>query len=46
MHTPITGAAVYGGVAGESYDPRYHQPCDNLTGAGQDDALYDLLRQD
>ena len=39
-------AAIYGGVAGESYDPCYHQPCDNLTGAGQDDDLYDLLRED
>jgi len=39
-------AALYGGVAGESYDPCYHQACDNLTGAGQDDAVYDLLRQD
>lgn len=24
-------AAVYGGVAGASYDPCYHQPCDSLT---------------
>ena len=39
-------AALYGGVAGESYDPCYHQPCDNLTGAGQDVALYDQLRED
>ena len=28
------------------YDPCYHQPCDNLTGAGQDEALYDALRED
>ena len=28
-------AALYGGVAGASYDPCYHQACDNLTGAGQ-----------
>ena len=39
-------AAIYGGVAGAAYDPCYHQPCDNLTGAGQDDALYDQLRED
>ena len=39
-------AAIYGGVAGASYDPCYHQPCDNLTGEGQDDDLYDLLRDD
>ena len=39
-------AAIYGGVAGASYDPCYHQPCDNLTGEGQDDDLYDLLRED
>ncbi|WP_104105363.1 M28 family metallopeptidase [Nocardioides sp. 616] len=39
-------AALYGGVAGASYDPCYHQPCDNLTGEGQDDALYDELRED
>ena len=31
-------AALYGGVAGASYDPCYHQPCDNLTGAGQNTA--------
>ena len=39
-------AALYGGVIGASYDPCYHQPCDNLTGAGQDVALYDALRED
>ena len=33
-------AALYGGVAGAAYDPCYHQSCDNLTGAGQDAALY------
>jgi Zn-dependent M28 family amino/carboxypeptidase len=25
-------AAVFGGVAGQAYDPCYHQLCDNLTG--------------
>jgi Zn-dependent M28 family amino/carboxypeptidase len=39
-------AALYGGVAGEAYDPCYHQFCDNLTGEGQDAALYDALRED
>lgn len=39
-------AALYGGVAGASYDPCYHEPCDNLVGAGQDVALYDQLRED
>jgi len=39
-------AALYGGVPGASYDPCYHQPCDNLTGAGQNVALYDQLRED
>ena len=34
-------AALYGGVAGAAYDPCYHQFCDNLTGAGQNAALYD-----
>jgi Zn-dependent M28 family amino/carboxypeptidase len=38
--------ALYGGVAGASYDPCYHAPCDNLTGEGQDEALYDLLEAD
>jgi Zn-dependent M28 family amino/carboxypeptidase len=39
-------AALYGGVAGASYDPCYHAACDNLTGAGQNQALYDQLRND
>ncbi|WP_438854408.1 M20/M25/M40 family metallo-hydrolase [Agromyces sp. M3QZ16-3] len=39
-------AALYGGVAGASYDPCYHDPCDNLRGDGQDVALYDALRAD
>ncbi len=39
-------AALYGGVAGASYDPCYHEPCDNLRGDGQDAALYDALRAD
>ncbi|WP_244927974.1 M28 family peptidase [Nocardioides sp. W7] len=39
-------AALYGGVAGAAYDPCYHQPCDNLTGEGQDEALYDQLDED
>jgi Zn-dependent M28 family amino/carboxypeptidase len=38
-------AARYGGLAGVAYDPCYHQACDNLTGEGQDPALYkDLAR--
>src|SRR6478735_1973598 len=39
-------AARYGGVAGAAYDTCYHAFCDNLTGAGQPTALYNLLRQD
>ena len=39
-------AALYGGVPGASYDPCYHQPCDNLRGDGQNQALYDQLRED
>ncbi|GAA4410406.1 M28 family metallopeptidase [Fodinibacter luteus] len=39
-------AALYGGVPGASYDPCYHQPCDNLTGAGQDAELYAALEED
>jgi Zn-dependent M28 family amino/carboxypeptidase len=39
-------AALYGGVPGAAYDPCYHAPCDNLTGAGQNVALYDQLRAD
>ena len=29
-----------------AYDPCYHQPCDSLTGDGQDEALYDALAED
>ena len=36
-------AALYGGVPGAAYDPCYHSFCDNLTGAGQNVALYDAL---
>jgi Zn-dependent M28 family amino/carboxypeptidase len=39
-------AALYGGVAGAAYDPCYHAPCDNLTGEGQDEALYDALAEE
>jgi Zn-dependent M28 family amino/carboxypeptidase len=39
-------AIAYGGVAGASYDPCYHAPCDNLTGEGQDEALYAQLEED
>jgi Zn-dependent M28 family amino/carboxypeptidase len=39
-------AELYGGVAGAAYDPCYHAFCDNLTGAGQNAALYALLEQD
>ncbi|WP_173923090.1 M20/M25/M40 family metallo-hydrolase [Agromyces sp. Marseille-P2726] len=39
-------AALYGGVIGASYDPCYHQFCDNLRGDGQNVALYDQLRLD
>ena len=39
-------AALYGGVPGAPYDPCYHEACDNLTGEGQDEALYDQLRED
>jgi len=39
-------AALYGGVAGAAYDPCYHSFCDNLRGDGQDEALYDQLRDD
>lgn len=39
-------AATFGGVAGAALDPCYHQACDNLTGKGQDRALYDQLRED
>jgi len=40
----VEQAAWYGGLPGESYDPCYHAFCDNLTGDGQDQALYDALR--
>lgn len=36
-------AAIFGGVAGAAFDPCYHAPCDNLTGEGQDEALYAQL---
>jgi Zn-dependent M28 family amino/carboxypeptidase len=41
-------AAWYGGVAGASYDPCYHQACDSLTPEqdGADAALYAQLRDD
>ncbi|KGN40678.1 aminopeptidase Y [Knoellia aerolata DSM 18566] len=39
-------AALYGGVPGAAYDPCYHQFCDNLTGEGQDAALYAALEAD
>ncbi|HWM15777.1 MAG TPA: M28 family peptidase, partial [Microbacterium sp.] len=39
-------AALYGGVPGAAYDPCYHAPCDNLTGEGQDAALYASLAED
>ncbi|WP_127472728.1 M20/M25/M40 family metallo-hydrolase [Microbacterium sulfonylureivorans] len=39
-------AELYGGVAGADYDPCYHAPCDNLTGEGNDAALYALLAED
>jgi Zn-dependent M28 family amino/carboxypeptidase len=42
----IAEAALYGGVAGAAYDPCYHAFCDNLTGAGQNAALYNALRED
>ncbi|MCP2637412.1 M20/M25/M40 family metallo-hydrolase [Microbacterium sp. HD4P20] len=42
----VAEAALYGGVAGASYDPCYHSPCDNLTGEGQDEALYAQLAED
>jgi Zn-dependent M28 family amino/carboxypeptidase len=35
--------ARYGGTAGVAFDPCYHQVCDNLTGAGQDPAVYGPL---
>jgi Zn-dependent M28 family amino/carboxypeptidase len=42
----VDEAALYGGVPGAAYDPCYHAPCDNLTGEGQNVALYDQLRAD
>ncbi|SEF18476.1 M28 family peptidase [Jiangella alba] len=36
-------AELYGGLANVPYDPCYHGFCDNLTGDGQDDAIYDAL---
>ncbi|MET0734116.1 MAG: M20/M25/M40 family metallo-hydrolase [Microbacterium sp.] len=33
-------AAKFGGLAGTAYDPCYHAACDNLTGEGQDPAVY------
>ena len=39
-------AELYGGVAGAAYDPCYHQFCDNLTGEGQNAAVYALLEED
>jgi Zn-dependent M28 family amino/carboxypeptidase len=39
-------AILYGGLPGEAYDPCYHAPCDNLTGEGQDEALYDALEEE
>ncbi len=39
-------AAVWGGVPGAQLDPCYHEPCDNLTGAGQNVPLYDALREE
>lgn len=39
-------AAVWGGVPGAQLDPCYHEPCDNLTGEGHDDALYAALEED
>ncbi len=34
-------AAVYGGTAGEAYDPCYHQACDDITNLNTD-ALHEL----
>ena len=46
VHKTASEAALYGGVVGAAYDPCYHQFCDNLTGAGQNAAVYALLKQD
>lgn len=42
----VEEASIWGGVAGAQLDPCYHQPCDNLTGEGHDDALYAQLEED
>ena len=42
----VAEAALYGGVAGAAFDPCYHAFRDNLIGAGQNVALYNLLRED
>ena len=39
-------AVLYGGVPEAAYDPCYHQPCDNLTGAGQPAELYAALNEE
>lgn len=39
-------AALFGGVVGAALDPCYHQFCDNLTGEGQNAALYAALEED
>jgi hypothetical protein len=36
-------AAVFGGTAGQHYDPCYHQPCDSITNINSD-ALGEALR--
>ena len=38
--------ALFGGVAGVAFDPCYHAFCDNLTGEGQNAAVYALLEED
>ncbi|TBL33063.1 M28 family peptidase [Verrucosispora sp. SN26_14.1] len=40
-------AALFGGLAGEAYDPCYHQACDSLTPVadGADPALYRALNK-
>lgn len=42
----VAEAATWGGVAGAALDPCYHAFCDNLTGDGQDAALYAQLEED
>lgn len=39
-------ATLYGGVPGAAYDPCYHAFCDNLTGDGQNAALYAALAEE